>query len=63
MVDVRKQILKLKSIIAIAIHILLAGIIILELYREEQDDQEEYYVEKVYSKDPKNMNTEAYMKF
>jgi len=59
MVDIKQQFLKRQKVISIAILILLAGIIIRELYRDQQDDIEEYYVEKVLSKAPKNLNAEA----
>jgi 3',5'-cyclic AMP phosphodiesterase CpdA len=59
MVDIKQQFLKRKKVIAIAILILLVGIIIRELYSDAQDDIEEYYVYKVLSKAPKNLNAEA----
>jgi len=58
-VDIKQQISKRKRVISVSILVLLVGIIIYDLYREEQEDIEEYYVEKVLAKAPRNLNAEA----
>ena len=57
--QLKQKVLARKRIITISILVLLVGIIIRDLYREEQEDIEEYYVEKVLSKAPKNLNAKA----